>query len=69
MKVWITIGCKTDHGGVVVEVEPTFQIEGKPVHFEGMKHFCPKCKKVVSTVSLGKGFFGCWIKNNHYGRW
>lgn len=34
MKVLITIGCKTDHGGAVVEVEPTFQIEGKPVHLE-----------------------------------
>ena len=56
MKPLITIGCKTDHGGVVVEVDSTFQIEGKPVHLEGMKHFCPKCKKVVSAVSLGKGF-------------
>ena len=56
MKPLITIGCKTDHGGIVAETDPSFQIEGKPVHLEGMKHFCPKCKKVVSAVSLGKSF-------------
>lgn len=56
MKPLITIGCKTDHGGIVAETDPSFQIEGKPVHLEGMKHFCPKCKKVVSAVSLDKSF-------------
>lgn len=56
IRLLITIGCKTDHGGIVAETDPSFQIEGKPVHLEGMKHFCPKCKKVVSAVSLGKSF-------------
>lgn len=56
MKALITIGCKTDHGGVVVEADSSFLVEGKAVHLEGMKHVCPKCKKVVSAISSGKGF-------------
>ncbi|AMW78104.1 hypothetical protein AMD27_03820 [Acinetobacter sp. TGL-Y2] len=56
MKALITIGCKTDHGGIVVEADSSFLVEGKSVHLEGMKHVCPKCKKSVSAISLGKGF-------------
>lgn len=56
MKALITIGCKTDHGGIVVEADSSFLVEGKAVHLEGMKHVCPKCKKTVSAISLGKGF-------------
>lgn len=56
MKPLITIGNKTDHGGVVTEVNTTFLIEGKAVHLEGMKHYCPKCRTMVSAVSSGQGF-------------
>lgn len=56
MKPLITIGCKTDHGGIVVEADSSFLVEGKPVHLEGMKHVCPKCKKTVYAISSGKGF-------------
>lgn len=56
MKPLIIIGCKTDHGGIVVEADSSFLVEGKPVHLEGMKHVCPKCKKTVYAVSSGKGF-------------
>lgn len=56
MKPLITIGCKTDHGGIVVEADASFLVEGKAVHVEGMRHICPKCKKTVSAISSGKGF-------------
>lgn len=56
MKALITIGCKTSHGGIVSEAEPTFLVDGKAVHLEGMKHFCPKCRTTVSAISSGKGF-------------
>lgn len=56
MKALITIGCKTDHGGIVIEADSSFLVEGKAVHLEGMKHVCPKCKKTVSAISSGKGF-------------
>lgn len=56
MQALITIGCKTDHGGVVVEADSSFLIDGKAVHLEGMKHSCPKCKVTVSAISSGRGF-------------
>lgn len=56
MKALITKGCMTDHGGIIQESDNTFLIENIPVHTEGMKHFCPKCKMMVSAQSLGKGF-------------
>lgn len=56
MKALITIGCKTDHGGIIVEADSSFLIEGKAVHLEGMKHVCPKCKKTVTAISSGRGF-------------
>ena len=56
MNAYITKGCMTSHGGIVVEVDDTFIIEGKGVHLEGMKHFCPKCKMVVTAISLGSSF-------------
>ena len=56
MKPLITIGCKTDHCGIVVEADTSFLVEGKAVHVEGMRHVCPKCKKTVSAISSGKGF-------------
>lgn len=56
MKPLITIGCKTDHGGIVVEADTSFLVEGRAVHVEGMRHVFPKCKKTVSAISSGKGF-------------
>ena len=41
----------TNHGGVVSECDKTFIINGIAVHLNGMKHFCPKCKTVVSAIA------------------
>ncbi|MCX5468841.1 PAAR domain-containing protein [Acinetobacter nematophilus] len=57
MNAFITSGAKTDHGGIVVEADHSFLIDGKAIHLEGMKHYCPKCKVMTSAISLGKGFF------------
>lgn len=51
MQATITIGDKTTHGGVVTEVDNTFVIQGKAAHLQGMKHFCPKCKTMVSAIA------------------
>lgn len=47
----ITKGATTDHGGTVVECFETFTIDGKKVHLDGMKHFCPKCNKEVFAIA------------------
>ena len=41
----------TNHGGIVSECDTTFIINGIAVHLNGMKHFCPKCKTVVSVIA------------------
>lgn len=51
MQAAITLGDRTDHGGVVVEADSSFLVDGKPVHLAGMKHYCPKCKKIVRAMS------------------
>ncbi|AMW78901.1 hypothetical protein AMD27_08435 [Acinetobacter sp. TGL-Y2] len=51
MQATITIGDKTTHGGVVTEVDNTFIVQGKAAHLQGMKHFCPKCKTMVSAIA------------------
>lgn len=56
MKALITRGCQTDHGGIVQEADNSYLIEGVPVHLEGMKHFCPKCKVMSVAQSSGRGF-------------
>lgn len=50
-KALVTMGSKTTHGGIVTECESSFVINGIAVHLNGMKHFCPKCKMVVSAVA------------------
>ena len=50
-KSLVTIGSMTNHGGIVTECDTTFIINGIAVHLNGMKHFCPKCKTVVSAVA------------------
>lgn len=51
MQATITIGDKTTHGGVVTEVDSTFIVQGKAAHLQGMKHYCPKCKTMVSAIA------------------
>ncbi|WP_180094078.1 MULTISPECIES: PAAR domain-containing protein [unclassified Acinetobacter] len=51
MQAVITIGDKTTHGGIVTEVDNTFVIQGKASHLQGMKHFCPKCKTIVTAIA------------------
>lgn len=50
-KALVTIGSMTTHGGIVTECDTTFIINGIAVHLNGMKHFCPKCKTVVSAIA------------------
>lgn len=56
MKALITIGCKTDHGGIIILGDPSFLIEGKAVHLDGMTHFCPKCKVQSRAIASNQGF-------------
>lgn len=37
-------------GGTVTEVLGTFTVDGKKIHLDGMKHFCPTCKTMVSAI-------------------
>lgn len=50
-KALVTIGSMTDHGGIVSECDNTFIINGIAVHLNGMKHFCLKCKILVSAIA------------------
>lgn len=56
MKALITKGCHTDHGGIVLEADNTFLVEGIPVHVEGMRHYCPKCQVMATAQASGRGF-------------
>ncbi len=56
MKALITIGCKTDHGGIIVLGDPSFLVEGKAVHLDGMTHYCPKCKVQSRAIASNQGF-------------
>ncbi len=51
MQAIITVGDKTTHGGIVLEVDSTFLVAEKAAHLSGMKHFCPKCKTIVSAIA------------------
>lgn len=44
MLAYITVGATTDHGGMIEEGLSSRRIHGMPIHLEGMRHFCPKCK-------------------------
>lgn len=57
MQAFITRGCITDHGGIILEAADTFIVQGKGVHLEGMKHFCPRCGVVSTAIATNKGFF------------
>lgn len=47
----ITMGSSTSHGGIVLECDPSFIMDGIAVHLHGMKHYCPKCQMVVSAIA------------------
>ena len=44
MKAIIVQGCKTDHGGVVMQGHPTMSINGIGMAGKGYMVACPKCK-------------------------
>ena len=50
-KSLVTMGSSTTHGGIVSECENTFIINGIAVHLHGMKHYCPQCQVVVSSIA------------------
>jgi len=56
MKALITVGCKTDHGGIIVLGDSSFLVDGKAVHLDGMTHYCPKCKVQSHAISSNQGF-------------
>jgi len=56
MKALITVGCKTDHGGIIVLGDFSFLVDGKAVHLDGMTHFCPKCKIQSRAIASNQGF-------------
>ena len=56
MKALITVGCKTDHGGIIILGDSSFLVEGKAVHLDGMTHFCPKCKVQSRAIASNQGF-------------
>lgn len=56
MKALITVGCKTDHGGIIILGDSSFLVDGKAVHLDGMTHFCPKCKVQSRAIASNQGF-------------
>ncbi|OTG95108.1 hypothetical protein B9T24_10170 [Acinetobacter sp. ANC 4654] len=50
-KSLVTMGSSTTHGGMVSECENTFVINGIAVHLHGMKHYCPQCQGMVSSIA------------------
>ncbi|WP_419819730.1 PAAR domain-containing protein [Acinetobacter sp.] len=56
MKALITVGCKTDHGGIIVLGDSSFLVEGKAVHLDGMTHYCPKCRVQSRAIASNQGF-------------
>ncbi len=56
MKALITVGCKTDHGGIIVLGDSSFLVEGKAAHLDGMTHYCPKCRVQSHAIASNQGF-------------
>jgi uncharacterized Zn-binding protein involved in type VI secretion len=56
MKALITVGCMTDHGGIISTGDSSYLVEGKAVHLDGMTHFCPKCKVQARAIASNQGF-------------
>ena len=56
MKAVIVHGCKTDHGGVVLQGHPTISVNGIGMAAKGYMVACPKCKGVF-PISEGADNF------------
>lgn len=56
MKAFITVGCKTDHGGIILLGDSSYIVEGKAVHLDGMTHYCPKCQIQSKAIGSNRGF-------------
>lgn len=56
MKAIIVQGCKTDHGGVVMQGHPTMSINGIGMAGKGYMVACPKCKGIF-PISEGLDSF------------
>ncbi|MCU4352784.1 PAAR domain-containing protein [Acinetobacter ursingii] len=55
MKALITVGCMTDHGGMIILGDFSFLVEGKAVHLDGMTHYCPRCKVQSRAIASNQG--------------
>nr|WP_174506062.1 PAAR domain-containing protein [Acinetobacter sp. Marseille-Q1620] len=53
---YITIGCPTTGGGVVLEGDSSFLVEGIPIACVGHKASCP-LHKIISTIVSGDQYF------------
>lgn len=56
MKAFITVGCKTNHGGIILLGDSSYIVEGKAVHLDGMTHYCPKCQIQSKAIASNRGF-------------
>ena len=56
MKAFITVGCKTDHGGIILLGDSSYIVQGKAVHLDGMTHYCPKCQIQSKAIASNRGF-------------
>src|SRR5690606_16757933 len=63
MKALITVGCTTDHGGIIVLGDSSAVVEGKAVHHDEMTHFCPICKVQSRAIASNAGFMIVGGKN------
>ena len=63
MQAFITKGCMTDHGGIILQGEDSWQVEGKGAHLEGMTHYCPRCKVMSKAIGSERGFIQVNGKN------
>lgn len=50
----IVQGCKTDHGGVVLQGHPTISVNGIGMAAKGYMVVCPKCKGVFSYFGMSR---------------
>lgn len=50
MKPAIVVGNVTSHGGVIIEGESRWLVDGKAAHLGGMSHYCPKCKVISKAI-------------------
>jgi len=63
MQAFITKGSMTDHGGIILQGEDSWIVEGKGAHLEGMTHFCPRCKVMSKAIGSENGFMQVNGKN------